>query len=112
MVGMIISSVIYGFVALFMIGIGISQLKSEKPIAFYTGEKAPSKSEISDVKSWNRKHGIMWIAYGIIIVISWICGCILGDSIVAVIPLIGGVVIPLGFMIWYHHRLVKKYKIR
>lgn len=48
------------------------------------------KSEISDVKSWNRKHGIMWIVYGIILVISWICGCILGDSIVAVIPSIGG----------------------
>lgn len=107
---MIISSVIYGLVALAMICIGISQLKSEKPVGFYTGEKPPSKDEISDVKQWNRKHGTMWIAYGIIIVISWICGCILGDDIVAVIPLMGGVIIPLGFMIWLHHRLIGKYR--
>jgi len=83
---------------------------SKRLVAFYTGEKAPSESEISDVKSWNKKHGIMWIAYGIIIAISWICCCILGDRIGAMILSIGGVVIPLGFMIWYHHRLIRKYK--
>ena len=109
---MMISGVIYGFVALILIGIGISQLKSERPVGFYTGEKPPSEDEISDVKQWNRKHGIMWIIYGVIIVISWICGCILGDSVIAVVPLIGGVIIPLGFMIWHHHRLIEKYRIK
>lgn len=109
---MMISGVIYGFVALIMIGIGISQLKSEKPVGFYTGEKPPSRDDISNVKPWNRKHGTMWIIYGMIIVISWIYGCILGDGIVAVVLLIGGVIIPLGFMIWRHHRLIGKYKIK
>lgn len=109
---MMVSGIIYGFVALIMIGIGISQLKSEMPVGFYTGEKPLSRDEISDAKQWNKKHGIMWIIYGMIIVLSWICGCILGDGIVAVIPLIGGVIIPLGFMIWYHHRLIGKYKVK
>lgn len=112
MAEMIISGVIYGLVALFVIGIGVYQLRSKKPVAFYSGEEAPAEEEISDVKMWNRKHGMMWIIYGIIIILSWICGCLLGDSILTVIPCIGGVILPLGFMIWYHHRLVKRYKVK
>lgn len=111
MAGTIISGVIYGFCALFAIGTGIFQIKSEHPIAFYTGEKAPAEDEISDVKLWNRKHGMMWIIYGIIIALSWLCGLMLGDNIVSIIPCIGGVLLPLIFMVWYHHRLVKQYKI-
>lgn len=43
MVQTIISGVIFGLCALMMLGIGISQLKSKKPVAFYSGEKAPSR---------------------------------------------------------------------
>lgn len=112
MYGVIFTGVTYGLVALIMIGIGVSQLKSKKPVAFYSGEKAPDEEEISDVKTWNRKHGIMWVLYGIIIVISWLCSCMLGDSIVTLVPLLGGVIIPIGFMIWYHHRLTRKYRTK
>ncbi len=36
MAGTIISAVVFGFVALIMLGIGISQLKSKDPVGFYT----------------------------------------------------------------------------
>ena len=109
---MLISGVIYGFAAWMMIAIGLSQLKSEEPVGFYTGERPPRADEISDVQQWNREHGRMWILYGVILVLSWLCGCMLGDGAAAATPWIGGVAVPLGFMVWRHHRLIAKYRIK
>ena len=101
--------VIYALVALLMMGIGIVQIKSRKPVAFYSGEKPPKAEELSDVSAWNRKHGMMWLAYGIIILISFLIGARIGDSVWAAVPMIGGVLIPVIFMIRYHNRLRKQY---
>ena len=51
----IIGFVIYALVALFMMGIGIVQLKSKDPVGFYSGEKPPKAENITDVKAWNKK---------------------------------------------------------
>lgn len=112
MAGMIISGVCFGITALLSLGIGISQLISKSPVGFYSGETPPSADEISDVHMWNKKHGTMWLIYGVIIILTWICGLFLGDSIWAIVPVLSGVIIPIIVMIWYHHRLVKKYKIK
>lgn len=106
MVQTIISSVIFGLCALMMLGIEISQLKSKMPVAFYCGEKAPSEDEISDIKMWNRKHGTMWIIYGIIIILAWGCGLLIGDSILLLLPMVMGLIFPVIVMIWYHHKLI------
>ena len=74
-------------VALIMIGIGISQLKSKTPAAFYTGEKPFSPNELSDVSAWNRKHGRMWIIYGIVILFSYILAAFIGSGTWAVLCL-------------------------
>ncbi len=55
MKGTVLSGVIFGLCALVMFGIGIFQIKSKKPVAFYSGEKAPDKSDLSDVNAWNKK---------------------------------------------------------
>lgn len=34
------------------------QLKSKKPVGFYSGEKTPSEDEISDMYMWNKKHAL------------------------------------------------------
>ncbi len=82
MAGTIISGVIFCIVAMVMLGIGVSQLKSKEPVGFYTGEKPPKVDQLSDVNSWNKKHGVMWIIYGICIIGSWICSAFIGgDSI-------------------------------
>ena len=70
MAGTIISGVIFCIVAMIMLGIGVSQLKSKEPVGFYTGEKPPKVDQLSDVNSWNKKHGVMWIIYGWLIIIT------------------------------------------
>ncbi len=107
--------VIYLLVALVMIGIGVSQLKSKTPVGFYSGEKPFEAGELSDVPMWNKKHGKMWIIYGIIIIFSGLAGTFLigADAAwqVVLIPMAGGVVAPIIWMIGYHERLVRKYKV-
>jgi hypothetical protein len=74
---MIVSLIICGFASLFMISIGVSQLKSKTPVGFYTGEKPPKAEELTDVSAWNRKHGMMWVLYGVAdssIMVCWFSG--------------------------------------
>lgn len=111
MAGTIISGVIFCVVALIMLGIGISQLRSKDPVGFYTGEKPPKTEQLSDVHAWNKKHGIMWIIYGICIICSWICSGFIGGGIYSVISLFG-VLLPIPVMVLLHHRLVKMYFIQ
>lgn len=105
----VICFVIYALLALFMMGIGVVQLKSKEPVGFYSGEKPPKAENITDIKAWNTKHGMMWLIYGIVILISFFIGNMIGNSIWSIIPMVGGVIIPVIFMIWYHHQLRKKY---
>ena len=99
-------------VAAVMLGIGISQYRSKKPVGFYSGEKPPLESELSDVLMWNKKHGKMWMWYGIIIIISYLLGIpfLVIDSVWCIIPMCGGIILPLPMMIWYHNKLIREYK--
>lgn len=101
----IISGVIFGFCALIMLLIGISQCRSKKPVGFYTGEKPPEESALTDVSAWNKKHGAMWIAYGICIALSWVGGLFWGESLL----MIAAILVPIPLMILWHHRLLRKY---
>ena len=104
--------VIYLLVAAIMLGIGISQYRSKIPVGFYSGEKPPLESELSDVTMWNKKHGKMWIWYGIIIIISYLIGIpfLMIDTVWCILPLCGGIIVPIPMMIWYHHKLIQQYK--
>lgn len=107
---MVASGFIFGFCAFIMVGLGISQLRSKAPVGFYTGEKPPSAEEITDVHAWNKKHGTMWVLYGVVMILSWIIGTLLGDTPSGLIVLLSGVLVPVLVMIWYHHKLIKRYK--
>lgn len=110
----IIYFVIMCFVALIMIGIGVSQIKSRKAVGFYTGVKPPEERELRDVKAWNRKHGIMWILYGGAIIgcgLAHMTAGILGfrDAFLVMadcVIVIGGVFVMMG----YHLRLERMYR--
>ena len=112
MVEFIFGFVIYLFVAAIMFGLGISQYRSKKPVGFYSGEKPPMESELTDVNAWNKKHGKMWIWYGGIIIISYLLGIpfLMADSVWCVLPLCGGIIVPIPLMIRYHHKLIREYK--
>ncbi len=110
MFGVIFTGVIFGVCALVMFGIGISQFRSSEPVGFYTGIKPPTSDQISDVNAWNKKHAIMWIAYGCCIVTSGVVGLFIGgDNILVVVPYCIGLIVPIIVMVICHHKLVKKY---
>ena len=112
MVEVIFCFVIYLFVAVIMFGIGFSQYRSTKPAGFYSGEKPPLESELTDVSAWNKKHGKMWIWYGVIIIVSYLIGVpfLIADSVWCVLPMCGGIIVSIPLMIRYHHKLIREYK--
>ena len=107
----VICLIIYILVASLMIGIGLSQLRSKKPVGFYSSEQPPKEDELKDVIAWNKKHGTMWLIYGVIILISYFIGAMIGieDTAWSIIPMCGGTLLPIIFMIYYHNRLKKEY---
>lgn len=105
----IVLFIIISFVALIMTAIGVSQIKSKKPVGFYTGQEPPKEEQLTDVKQWNKKHGIMWMAYGIAMLCTNFVGPVAGGSIYTSIALTCVVTGGLLLMIWYHGRLEKKY---
>lgn len=107
----IFSGVVFGGCALLMIIIGIVQARSKKPVGFYSGVKPPKAAEITDVDAWNKKHGMMWIIYGLIILACWGCGLLLGDSVLTLIPYCAGLILPIFFMMAYHNNLIGKYVV-
>ncbi len=106
----ILSGVILGACAAIMFGIGLYQLKSKQPVGFYTGETPPDEKELTDVGAWNRKHGMMWILYGVCIAVAWVAGLLIGDSLLILIPFFGCLLLPIPLMILYHYHLVRKYR--
>lgn len=110
--GMIIGLVIVSIVAGIMIIIGLSQLnEKDNPVGFYNIIEPPKKEEISDVIKWNKKHGIIWIIYGICIELGFWLGYVMPIEVLEMVFMTGGVIIPLPIMVIMHHKLEKEYKL-
>ena len=105
---MIMGLVIMSFVALIMVTIGICQFfKKDEPVGFYNIIDPPKKDEISNIILWNKRHGAIWIAYGICIELGFWLGFIMPNEVLEMVFMMGGVVVPLPFMIMRHHKLEK-----
>ena len=109
MIEYIFSFVIYSLIALLLIAIGIGQIKSKAPVGFYTHEQAPRKQNITDVEEWNKKHGWIWISYGIALIGGHLFCFLIKDAITAYVLLIAVTIVPLPIAMWYHAQLKKKY---
>lgn len=108
---MVMGGVIIFIVAMIMVAIGISQyVKKDVPVGFYNVIDPPKKEDITDIIQWNKKHGIIWISYGICIELGFWLGSIMPLEVLEITFLIGGVLIPLPFMVIRHEYLVKKYQ--
>lgn len=107
----IITLVVMAWLAFIMIVVGVFQMKCKEPVGFYTGERPLKKEQISDVPTWNKKHGIMWIAYGVGILLTYVLGMLVANEVffdaMFLIVVIGGI----PAMIVYHHWLKRKYHI-
>lgn len=104
----VISSVILLVSMAPIIIIGIAQYRSKNPVGFWSGKQPPKKEQITDVKAYNRKHGLMWILYGIGFILCFVCGLPFGGEIAAylcMIEVLGG----LFGMIVYHNKLNRMY---
>lgn len=109
--GTVIGLVIISAVALIMISIGFFQfIKKDVPVGFYNVAEPPKKDEITDIIQWNKKHGIIWIAYGICMELCFWLAFMMPTDVLEMIFLMGGIIIPLPFMIIRHNQLVKKYQ--
>ena len=106
---MIMGLVIISVVACIMMLIGIFQInKKNEPVGFYNVIDPPKK-EISDIIQWNKKHGFIWIVYGICIELGFWLGYIMPNEVLEMVLMMGGVVIPLPFMVLRHRKLEKMY---
>lgn len=88
--------------------IGIVQYRSKKPVGFWSGVEPPKEEEITDLKAYNQKHGLMWIFYGIGFILCFLSGFFFGGNIAAFLgmaEIIGGIFL----MIAYHNRLNRRY---
>lgn len=99
---------IFIFVSIVMVAIGIAQVRSKEPVGFYTGEKPIRSEQISDVKEWNKKHGFMWILYGVAIIGSYIICSFVNSETISGTVLIATIVGALPIMMFYHSYLKKR----
>lgn len=107
----IIYMVIVAISAIPMIIIGIAQYRSKKPVGFWSGKEPPKREQITDVKAYNRKHGIMWIIYGAGLFFCLALMVPLGENL-AIVAVILGMVECIGgifVMIAYHNKLNLRY---
>lgn len=91
-----------------MIVIGAVQYRSREPVGFWSGKKPPKKEEVSDIKAYNRKHGLMWILYGVGFMLCVLFGFPLGGYAAAAmggIEAVGGIIA----MAAYHNKLNHEY---
>lgn len=102
--------VIISIVALIMMLIGIKQFnQKEDPVGFYNLIDPPKAVDITDIVAWNRKHGLIWIIYGMCIEAGFWIGYFIPNEVLQTICMMGGGGIPLPFMVIRHKVLVRKY---
>lgn len=105
----IIMIIVLAWCALIMIVVGVFQLKCKHPVGFYTGEKPLREEQVSDVALWNKKHGMMWIVYGVGMILAYLIGLLIGDEKISHVLFMCFVFGAIPVMIFYHHWLKKKY---
>lgn len=92
-----------------IITIGIVQYRSKEPVGFWSGKKPPKREQITDVRTYNHKHGLMWILYGVGFLLCFVCGLPFGGLIagyLCMIEVMGGLLV----MIAYHNKLNRMYE--
>ena len=107
----IMALIIFSMVALVMIIIGVWQIKSKNPVGFYTNEKPLRYDEVSDVATWNKKHGCMWVLYGLTMIVSFVLSSLVKSEILQMVLILCGTIGPMPFMMLYHRHLKNKYLI-
>lgn len=104
-----ITFAILAYVAMMFVVLGIVQLRSKKPVGFWSGEKPPAPSEVTDIRAYNRAHGWMWIGYAAAMILSFLIGVMLDNGLWITILLSVASIGGAGVMIAVHQKLYHKY---
>ena len=88
-------------------GIGLYALKREKPMWFWSGSTV-KENEISDIRSYNRANGIMWIGFSVPFWVSTILGYFYIKA--GAIILISSCILGIPALPMVYERIYKKYK--
>lgn len=107
--GEVIGLGICGFCALIFVVLGALEIRSSIPVEFWAGEKPPSVSQVTDVKAYNKKHGYMWIIYGLGMFAAYLTWLPFENGTVLCVSIIGETFGGLILMILYHNHLYRKY---
>lgn len=101
--------VILLFCSLIFISIGIYALKRKTPMHFWSGGDVNPES-ISNIKSYNKANGIMWIIYGLSFIFSGFITLLIGPGLGAILVstiCVGGLIVT----VIVYNRIYNKYKV-
>jgi hypothetical protein len=96
--------------ALIFVGMGILSIDKDTPMHFWSGTTVKAE-EISNVKSYNKENGIMWIIYGSTYILSAILTIFFGSKIGVLIVTLSCTVGLIALILVYTS-IYKKYKVR
>lgn len=107
MVGNIIMLVCMWFCAGLFLGFGLYARRREEPMWFWSGTTVPRDS-VSDVPAYNQANSRMWIVYSLP---WWLGGLValfsaLAAAIIALLACTAG----LGWLLWFHGKIEKRYR--
>lgn len=91
--------------------IGIVQYRSRRVVGFWSGEKPPENEQVTDMKAYNHRHGMMWILYGLGFVLCFMLGWLWDEmtaAILCMIECIGGIFVMIACHKRWYDIYVKK----
>lgn len=107
--GLTIFVVIALLCATIFIGLGIFSIQKRAPMHFWSGITVKAE-EISDIRSYNKENGIMWISYGATYILSAILTVLFGTDIGAIIIILSCTVGLIALVLVYKG-IYKKYSV-
>ena len=103
-----IFTVIFVLCGIVMIMIGLYQRRSSVPAKLNSSEDLDPE-EIRNIPDYNRKHGLMFIVYGAVIIGGVFLSWIFSSQYSAVIAMIA-CILPIPFLPKYHNYLLQQHQ--
>ena len=105
---MVVFLIVSIFVSTLFTGIGIYSICRKKPMWFWSEMKI-KETEITDVKSYNKANGVMWLIFSAVFWISVVLGFLNID--IASFVLAGGIILGIPALAFVYTRIYAKYKM-
>ncbi len=105
---MIIGFIIWTICAVLFVAIGISNLKSDKPVGFFTFANPPTIKE--DVKKYNRDVAVLWFVFAFLLELLGTPFLFFEQNSPAFLIIIPGVIVLIIFLMVAYFKIEAKYR--